>query len=313
MVPSDTQAPHRVLVIHQGALGDFILTFPALALLKHQIGPVDVLCRSGLGYVANRLDLSERYYSIDTAAFVSLFTSTVDRPALRILTAYDTILLLSFSESVEHALRRCLKARIVRVPPRPSVHHKIHVSEFIVEGLRSAGLLAPTGDLTDAIARPRRCHRRGAVEDRILLHPGASSHEKRWPLEHFRTLFRQLQNIGMNPVIILGPAEWDLSPLISESWDGAPVRRITELGLLMDALENAGGLVGNDSGVSHLSAWMAVPTVACFSPTDPICWRPIGPSVSVVQPPRGKSSEAAVSDMSRISPEHVLKAFTDLR
>jgi len=313
MVASDTHSPHRVLVIHQGALGDFILTFPALALLKHQIGPVDVLCRSGLGRVADRLGLSECHYSIDAAAFVSLFTTAVDHPASRILSAYDTILLLSFSESVEDALRCCLTSRIVRIPPRPRGHQKIHVAEFIVDALRTAGLVHPSGDWAGIINREGQQHRRNVDPDRVLLHPGAGSLEKRWPLTHVRALFGRLQNIGMDSVIILGPAEWDLAPLISDDWDSAPIRRISDLDLLMDTLEGAGGLIGNDSGVSHLSAWMEVPTVACFGPTDPICWRPLGPRVEIVQPSRRHNDADFPGDLSRISPEQVLEAWLNLR
>jgi len=43
--------------------------------------------------------------------------------------------------------------------------------------------------------------------------------------------------------------------------------------------------VGNDSGVSHLAAWLGLPSVVVFGPSDPVRWRPIGENVEVVRPP----------------------------
>jgi len=300
-------------VIHQGALGDFILTFSALGLLKQQIGPVDVLCRSGPGRVACRLGLAERRYSIDAAAFVSLFTDAIDPPAERILRNYDTILLISFSEAVEQVLRRCLRGRVFRVSPRPPDHQRVHVAEFIVEALRAAGLVESPGAIVGPMGRSGSRNRHGVDPDRILLHPGAGSLRKRWPLRHFKTIFGRLQRRGMAPEILIGPAELDVAPRIAAGWEKAQPLVISDPDRLMDNLETAGGLIGNDSGVSHLSAWMGVPTVACFGPTDPARWRPVGPRVSVLRPSRGGSDHALGSDMSRISPERVLAAFMKLR
>jgi len=34
--------------------------------------------------------------------------------------------------------------------------------------------------------------------------------------------------------------------------------------------------IGNDSGVTHLAAWLGLPTIALFGPTDPASWAPLG-------------------------------------
>ena len=41
-------------------------------------------------------------------------------------------------------------------------------------------------------------------------------------------------------------------------------------------LRNVRAFVGNDSGVTHLAAYLGVPTLALFGPTDPRRWGPIG-------------------------------------
>jgi ADP-heptose:LPS heptosyltransferase len=42
--------------------------------------------------------------------------------------------------------------------------------------------------------------------------------------------------------------------------------------------------VGNDSGVSHLAAFLGLPTAVIFGPADPVRWKPVGPSVEMVHP-----------------------------
>ena len=41
-------------------------------------------------------------------------------------------------------------------------------------------------------------------------------------------------------------------------------------------LRRCRGFVGNDSGITHLAAYLGCPTVALFGPTDPRMWGPIG-------------------------------------
>ena len=86
---------------------------------------------------------------------------------------------------------------------------------------------------------------------------------------------------GKHPMFICGPAEQEMIPTLSGS--GYPVRQMDDLIELSKSLQRSGGFIGNDSGVSHLSAYLGVPTVVVFGPSDPDRWRPVGCSVSVVQ------------------------------
>ncbi|MBO0779867.1 MAG: glycosyltransferase family 9 protein, partial [Ktedonobacteraceae bacterium] len=45
------------------------------------------------------------------------------------------------------------------------------------------------------------------------------------------------------------------------------------------------GYLGNDSGITHLAALLGLPTLALFGPSDPVTWRPLGCSVSVLSSP----------------------------
>ena len=69
-------------------------------------------------------------------------------------------------------------------------------------------------------------------------------------------------------------------------------------------LRSARLYIGNDSGITHLSAAVGTPVIALFAPTDPAIWAPRGEHVSVVATRRpGEAMEA-------ISVDEVLRRST---
>jgi ADP-heptose:LPS heptosyltransferase len=117
---------------------------------------------------------------------------------------------------------------------------------------------------------------------KIIVHPGSGSPLKNWPLPNFQKLFKYLTSERYLPEIILGPAEENTIEDLKDS--KYPVHVLTDLLKLADILKSAGGYIGNDSGVTHLSAYLGVPTVAIFGPSNPLRWQPVGKTVGVVTP-----------------------------
>ncbi|MEO5761336.1 MAG: glycosyltransferase family 9 protein, partial [Vicinamibacteria bacterium] len=62
--------------------------------------------------------------------------------------------------------------------------------------------------------------------------------------------------------------------------------------------------IGNDSGVSHLSAAVGAPTMALFGPTSDVVWKPDGPRVATVR--------HATQELKAIDVESVLAAISAL-
>jgi heptosyltransferase-3 len=83
----------------------------------------------------------------------------------------------------------------------------------------------------------------------VAVHPGSGSAKKNWP--------RFAELMGRSSAI-------------------RPLPQNLSLVELADYLCRCRAFVGNDSGITHLAAYLGCPTVALFGPTDPRIWGPIG-------------------------------------
>jgi len=82
----------------------------------------------------------------------------------------------------------------------------------------------------------------------------------------------------------VGPVEADRWPpdKLAAIRDAFPLLACPCLDVLAGALAGAKCYIGNDSGVSHLSAAVGRPTVALFGPTEAEHFAPLGRSVRTV-------------------------------
>ena len=133
-----------------------------------------------------------------------------------------------------------------------------------------------------------------------VLHPGAGSPRKVWPADRFREIIRALAARGFSGVIVLGEAEQS----VLEEWSAAAlpldwtVRNRPDLLALAGLLSEASFYLGNDSGVTHLSAALGVPGLALFLTEFVGAWRPLGKVEALAASEIGGISVAAV--LSRI-------------
>jgi len=120
----------------------------------------------------------------------------------------------------------------------------------------------------------------------VGLHPGAKDRFKQWPPSHFITLGRLLkQKLGCQIVVTGTPAEKSLVESIAQSIEGAigvyEGVSISTLGALLSKLSL---YITNDTGPLHIASATQTPTIALFTPTDPVLCGPyFAPHVFVVQ------------------------------
>ena len=274
-----------LLIIHQGALGDVVLTFPAIIGLRKKFSRIDVLSQRQPGKLAAHLGLVEKWYPLEAACFATLFSDQIDGKIKDLICRYTTILVFSFSCDLKKSISQITDSQCFQIPPRPPAQDKIHVAEFLFKNLIDCGLLETADSNYEIFTLQRKQNQRtGRPIDasKIIIHPGSGSIRKRWPLAQFLKLADVLKKRGLRPQFICGPAESDLMDKLQNQ--NRNVRNLSELTELVDLLQSAGGYVGNDSGVSHLAAFLGLPTAVIFGPADPVRWKPLGPSVQIVHP-----------------------------
>ena len=275
----------KLLVIHQGALGDFVVAFPGILKLKQKYSRIDVLCQEQLGRLAQFLDIAVQAYPLESAAFATLFSDSPEHRVRKLLKSYDAILLFSFSIELHNNLRRITVEPVYRIQPRPDPGIRRHVTRHIVDGLKEYGLINHT-DVSGSFSLFLKNNKKNASEnsrpDRILIHPGSGSLRKNWPLSLFIEVGNRLKSITMKPEYVIGPAENHLIDGLNRV--GETVQRIDDLIVLSKELTASAAFLGNDSGVSHLSAFLGLPTVVLFGPSDPKRWAPMGSCVRIVGP-----------------------------
>lgn len=280
-----SMAESSLLIIHQGALGDLVLTFPAINALRKKFSRIDALCQRQQGILAAKLGLVEKWYPIEAACFATLFSDQIDGKIKDLIGGYTTILVFSFSCDLKKSISQITDRQCFQIPPRPPAQDKIHVAEFLFKNLIDCGLLETADSNYEIFTLQReQNHRTGRPIDasKIIIHPGSGSIRKRWPLAQFLKLADVLEKRGLRPQFICGPAESDLVDKLQNQ--NRNVRNLSELTELVDLLQSAGGHVGNDSGVSHLAAFLGLPTAVIFGPADPVRWKPLGPNVEIVHP-----------------------------
>ncbi|QTA92470.1 glycosyltransferase family 9 protein [Desulfonema magnum] len=314
----------KLLIIHQGALGDFVATFPAIIRLKKRFCRTDVLCQSKLGKLACELDIADQYFPLEAASFSSLYSDAADPRVQNILRTYHEIVLFSYSEQLGQTINKITHKKAYLIHPRADVHQRIHITEHILSHLVKCGLADPLPPVSEGIFssvfhRDRREKQYDPA--RILIHPGSGGRKKFWHLSNFTQVETALRSDRFMPEFILGPAEHFLAKSLQDHQNRI-VHTISDLTELVSLLKIAGGFIGNDSGVSHLAAFMGLPAVAVFGPSDPERWRPVGRAVSVVRPadldcsPCFELTHQKTCDkqecFDRTSPETVLGVFYEL-
>lgn len=110
-----------------------------------------------------------------------------------------------------------------------------------------------------------------------IVHPGSGSKKKNPDLTLFFELEKFLKKSGFDVLYIVGPAEVEFTNIFKNSV------------YIEDSLEIANTLlkadlyIGLDSGVSHLSSYLGVPSIIIFGPTDPEVWHPIGENYKIIR------------------------------
>ncbi|HJZ96837.1 MAG TPA: glycosyltransferase family 9 protein [Candidatus Solibacter sp.] len=241
----------RRLVIRPGAIGDFIVSLPALESLRTDYLEVWTHRRT-----VELVRFANRVRAIDSTG-IELAGITQGPPPE--LAGFDDI--VSWYGTNRPDFRDAVRGLPFRFfPALPHDAVEMHATDFYL-----AQLDQPLGGI------PRiQCDARS--DNFAVIHPFSGSARKNWPLDKFRGVARQLETRM--------PVRW------CSGADDPPLPnaiRIDNLWELASWLASARVYLGNDSGITHLAAAVGTPTLAIFGLTDPDVWAPRGPHVRVVR------------------------------
>ncbi|HEX5605374.1 MAG TPA: glycosyltransferase family 9 protein [Candidatus Binatia bacterium] len=277
----------NVCVLFPGALGDFICFAPTLQLLA-EAAHVDVYARSEF---ADLVPKGITVHSLEQSAIRKLFTAEVetDEEAQCFFGNYSTVYSWFGSQQADF-VRRITAASFGRAqifPFRPA-GARVHQVDHYLSCLRVGGTLnrQPVIELrAEAIRWRVDFWRKQKLNGHPVLVIGAGSgaREKNWPEEFLVRVVKWWRTATRGNVVLpVGPVEQERGGIERLSRYCVTV---SGLGLAELAALIAGSdlYLGNDSGVSHLAAAVAVRTVALFGPSDIEQWAPRGTRVTIVR------------------------------
>jgi heptosyltransferase III len=287
---------NRILVIRGGAIGDFILTLPAIKLLRDRFPKAHIEI---LGYTQISALVEKRFYadvirSIESGLLAAFFAKDAALPAVvtEHFGSFDLIVSYLFDPDMvfQDNLKRCGSKMFITASPEVSGPE--HAAFQLARPLEQIGL-----HLKDPAARiyPSAADREGARDllghagkPIVALHPGSGSETKNWPIEKWVKLGEHLFSTDRAVLVIAGEADEERARLLENAWKDKPVRFMKNLVLpRLAALFETSVFIGHDSGVSHLAAAVGARSILLFGPTDPAIWAPANECVTVLRAPKG--------------------------
>ncbi len=256
----------KLLYIHRGALGDFVLCMPALRMLRMEFPHAEFV---GLGRpehlrLAKDFSLCDRIFDCESGIFAEFLDGRVVPETFDAADA--AVLWLKEGTQVSSVLssRSC---RILSIAPFVKATGHVGLRYFDeISAFFFAGSKKNIFDFLPAAT----C----AEGNLALIHPGSGSRAKNQPPEFYLGIAKKLGAMGMDHRFVFGPVEVEMGAHKSFPHEKSsfPADCIGLKNLIMESAL----FIGNDSGPTHLAAFCGVPTIAIFASTDPAIWRPLG-------------------------------------
>ena len=284
----------RILVIRGGAIGDFILTLPALKALREAYPDAQLEI---LGYKHIAVLAEDRFYaqavrSIEYAALSSFFEKNADLPVelANYFAGFDLIISYLYDPDGIFGmnLRRCGVGNLIHGPGK--VGNSGHAVRQLAAPMERLGLC-----VQDFAAKVYPSCEDRDVAERFLhnlsrpivaFHVGSGSEKKTWPLQNWIDLGNRLlrsDEFRGSLIIVSGEADEDQARKLESIWKSQRVVFAKNLPLPHLAAVLAQTIfIGHDSGISHLAAAAGANCILLFGSTDPAIWAPLSENVQVI-------------------------------
>jgi len=306
------QQAQCALILQPGALGDCILTLPMAQVMKEQLklGSVTVLGHTRYTSILPGRTCVDCVRSMESVSLHRLFLPTDafdldDKdPLISLFAGYTWIISFlggpdsSFEQNLIFTTNCSHSAEVITLSMKPDAGFSGHITEYYAQQLiaESVAPLEPQQNrLNIALIRATRTDKAAGTEllkeigadfskELAVIHPGSGGVGKCWHIDNFLAVASQLRHAGFEVVFVLGPAESDRFGEEVITSIGRVAKQVTDLSLaqIVGILSCTDIYIGNDSGVTHLSAALGRRTIAVFGPSRADWYRPVGPAVTIL-------------------------------
>ena len=294
----------RILVLRGGAIGDFVLTLPAIKLLRDAFpaARIEILGYKHIVALAEKRFYAEATRSIEYAALSSFFARDSELPAelCQYFSSFDLVLSYLFDPDriFEENLVRAGVRRLISGSPK--IQPSEHAARQLARPLAAVGLtlndhaahLYPSlGDLAAADK-----FLSGIPAPLIAFHPSSGSKTKNWPVLNWRRLADRLTDAS----VLIAGGEADGEEMKALASVAAHRAENLPLPLLAAVLQQCSRFIGHDSGISHIAAAVGTPCCLLFGPSDPAIWGPANKDVRIIRPPSRAVADIEIEAVLRV-------------
>lgn len=298
----------KILVIRGGAIGDFILTLPAIAALRLQFpqAHLEVLGYPHIVQLAIAGGVVDHVSSIEARPLAGFFARNgqLAEDWAEYFSEFDLIVsyLYDPDEIFRTNISRCSPAQFIACPHRPGESSQLHAAQVYLKPLERLAIFdadyVPKLQIGDrengALKVEAQSSAGGNLESkatvRLALHPGSGSDRKNWPERRWAELVQRLINSTSHNLLLAGgEAEGErlqrlaaaLPPQRTKVAQSLPLAELARL------LAKCHGFIGHDSGISHLAAALGLPALVLWGESAERVWRPPAETVKILRHPAG--------------------------
>jgi len=281
-----TDTHGKILVIRGGAIGDFVLTLPALRALRDMFPHtrIEILGYPHIVQIAEIGGLVDAAHSIDARPLAGFFARNGDLDPAQSAFFEDFNIIVSYLYDPDGFFQanvaRCSLAQFHSGPHRPREDDGVHAAETFLKPLERLAIFGadPTPRIEVSPWRDEESEQLISPGSRWLAaHPGSGSEAKNWPEENWVSLLKQIvEETDLNLLVVGGEAEGDRLERLAEELPETRrfVLRNRPLAQTAQWLKLCRGFVGHDSGITHLASAVGLPGVVFWGETNAAVWRP---------------------------------------
>lgn len=306
----------KILFIRGGAVGDFILTLPAIRLVREQLpeNHLTVLGYPAITELAKVTGLVDETRSLEDARLAHFFNpqGKLDPDWCDFFAGFDVVVSYLFDPDGFFAgnLERAGVKTLFAGPFKPTESKpSLPAAVQLAEPLQGLALFLNDPELTldfppSLAPIPLPPESAGAIASfRIGIHPGSGSPLKNWPHHAWIELLSEIRTLRPEAEFLItsGEAEYET---IDRFLDLLRERELPFVHLTGKSLAEVGAVfsrldyfLGHDSGISHLAGSCGIPGLLLFGPTNPDVWAPATSRFAILRSGTGEMSGLTVPEV----------------